>query len=113
MTPTLLLSELIKALKVTPWSQWLTQNLCKRSAARLIRPIIPLCRHGKWTEKLWQPDANHRKQAANPLGACQLTQTYIHNAHQHIRMKTLFTWSQLAVHIVCVCVCVYFAKMTM
>lgn len=42
-------------------------TLCK---GQLIRPIILLCRPEEWTEKLWQPDANHRKQAAR---LCQLT----------------------------------------
>jgi len=40
---------------------------------QLIRPIIPLCRPEEWSEKLWQPDANHRKQEAKTLKVCQLT----------------------------------------
>ena len=84
-------------------------HLCKRSAARLIRPIIPLCRRGEWTEKLWQPDANHRKQAANTLGAYQPTQTCSKCTPTHKHVDTFHSVSISFVYIVCVHVCVYFA----
>lgn len=77
-------SQLAEAPNFTLWSQWLTEIYVKVAAVRLIRPIIPLW-HGKWMENLSQPDANRRKQVANTLGPCQLTQTYSQCT------KTLFT----------------------